>query len=102
MISPWVFAGTSLLAAGLNLAFIVRAVLNNQELLRNHSLAGDLALHRISRGFIFVWAFVVFADLLRVIVGVAALEHVSSALYLLLFEPFGSVLVAVIGLRSFR
>jgi hypothetical protein len=99
-VSPWLFALSSLLAGGLNLIFLVRSIHNYRALLEIRN--GDQILNRISRGFIFIWAFVVFIDLTRVVVGIGIISHQPNALLLLLLDPFGSLLVAVVGLRSFR
>jgi hypothetical protein len=37
-----------------------------------------------------------------VVVGIGIISHQPNALLLLLLDPFGSLLVAVVGLRSFR
>jgi hypothetical protein len=99
-ISPLLFAGVSLVAAVLNVAFLWRALDRYRALLLLQTQ--DLTLNRIGRGFIYIWGFIVFDDVLRVGIGIAVFDHIPNALYLLLLAPFASILVAVIGLRSFR
>jgi len=107
-LSPYVFAGVSAIAATLNAVFLTGAVRRNRALLDPEAVAAigedakDPVLLRISRGFIFTWSFIVVADLIRVIAGVGVLLGHPSALLVLLLTPFGSVWVAIVGLRSFR
>ena len=99
-LTTWLFAGVSFLAGLLNFIFLRRSLKRNVALLETKS--EDPILHRISRGFIFVWSFIVFDDLIRVVVGIGLLGHIPGAGFLLLLAPFGSLLVAIVGLRSFR
>lgn len=100
IVAPAVFAGVSLLAGIFNFVFLIRAARNYTALIaeRKH----DETLHRIGAGFIGVWIFIIFADLIRFVVGAGVLLHDQNSVFLLLVSPFGSLLVAVIGLRSFR
>lgn len=99
-LSPTVFALTSLVAGTLNVTFLVRTVRNYRavQILRS----SDHTLGRISRGFILVWLFIIFTDTVRVAAGLGVMLHQPDALFLLLFDPIGSISVAIIGLRSFR
>jgi hypothetical protein len=99
-LAPWLFTGVSFVAGVFNLIFIARARRNNQALLQTR--ANDVVLRRISRGFIYTWLFIVFNDSVRVVVGTGLLLGNPHTALLLLLSPFASLLVAVIGLRSFR
>jgi hypothetical protein len=102
-LSPWVFTGVSAVAATLNSFFLIgRALGNYRALLKAPDRANDVSLRRISSGFIFTWSFIVVADLVRVVAGIGILLGHPTALELLLVTPFGSVWVAIVGLRSFR
>ena len=101
VVSPWIFGGVSLAAAILNATFLIgRAWRNYRALIETRNRDEDL--RRIGSGFIFTWSFIVFADLVRTAVGLGYLVNEPKAIYLLLLTPFGSLLVAVVGLRSFR
>jgi hypothetical protein len=100
-LSPWLFAGVSAIAAILNATFLIGRAWKNYTALVAIRVE-DIELQRIGRGFIFVWSFIVFADLIRVATGIGLLLGHPTALYLLLLTPFGSIWVAVVGLRSFR
>lgn len=97
---PAVFGGVSFVAGTLNVVFIRRAISRDRAL--REVRGEDVVLHRISHGFIYTWGFIILNDVIRVVVGSGVLLGHPSAVYLLLLSPFGSLLVAVIGLRSFR
>lgn len=99
-LSPLLFALTSLVAGGLNAVFLARTVRNYRAVQILQST--DRVLGRISRGFILVWVFIILTDTVRVAAGVGVMLHQPDVLLLLLFNPIGSISVAIIGLRSFR
>lgn len=100
MVTGIFFAVVSLAAGILNTAFLLRSTRNYAALLKDHNQ--DPTLKRIGTGFIYIWIFIIFADLIRVLVGLGVLIHQPESIYLLLLSPIGSFLIAVIGLRSFR
>lgn len=100
IVIPSIFGGVSLVAGGLNLVFLRQSIIRNRAVLQLRG--SDATLGRISRGFIFTWGFIVFNDAIRVAVGAGTLLGHPTSIYLLLLSPFGSLLVAIVGLRSFR
>lgn len=99
-LSPYFFWVVSGIAATFNAFFLIRTMRNYTALRAARST--DVVLHRISRGFILIWAFIVLDDLIRVVSGIGVVIHQPAIAEALLLAPLGSLTVAIIGLRSFR